>query len=294
MKKTTVIFLYLLAYLFGHPVLAQEMPKGPAPQIEIFRNIAFGSDEKQKLDIYQPRSKTSAQNTGNLPVVIFIHGGGWQIGDKRRSRTHGKFYAKRGIIFVSVNYRLSDKAVHPAQMIDVAAAVKWVTENISKYNGRPYDFILTGHSAGAHLAALIGLDKKYLKSHNLAPHLFKLVVPVDSASFDLPYSAKNGSKVLKHFIKKNFGDQKSNLLDGSPLFHAQKTTTIPPPFMTFISGERPDIRVSANDFTKALKKAGGKADLITLNGINHKTMNTFISVESPISKIILGAALNRN
>jgi acetyl esterase/lipase len=109
------------------------------------------------LDITMPR--TTGQTP--LPVVVFLHGGGWERGDKASllGKGSGKFFAKNGFIAVSVNYRLTHVAVFPAQIHDVKAAIRWVKTHEDKYNMDPAKIGIWGHSAGGHLAALAGVAK---------------------------------------------------------------------------------------------------------------------------------------
>ena len=83
------------------------------------KDISYGSDKLQKLDIYLPLDSKAKKR----PVHIFVHGGAWTIGDKRRFGKHAKLNTNNGIIFVSINYRLSPKHIHPAQIEDCARAV---------------------------------------------------------------------------------------------------------------------------------------------------------------------------
>lgn len=93
-----------------------------------------------------------------LPALVWIHGGGWETGDKRGgfSDTFGPMLAAAGFVFVSVNYRLSDQAIFPAQLHDVKAAVRWVRANAGALGIDPERIGVWGHSAGGHLTALVG------------------------------------------------------------------------------------------------------------------------------------------
>lgn len=113
----------------------------------ITRDVAYGSDPLQKLDLFVPSGSADKR-----PVLLFVHGGGFTRGDK-----HGPFYpdnitawaAKHGMVGVNIDYRLAPKAPWPAAAQDVGSAVRWVHANIAKYGGDPDRIVLWGHSAGA-------------------------------------------------------------------------------------------------------------------------------------------------
>jgi len=126
-------------------------------------DVIYGVTETRKelkLDIYTV--KREYQST-TLPVIIFLHGGGWETGDKgsRLGKGSSKFFAKNGFFSVSVNYRLSGEAIFPAQIHDVKAAVRWIRANSEKYNLNPDKIGVWGHSAGGHLSALLGTSYDY-------------------------------------------------------------------------------------------------------------------------------------
>ena len=114
------------------------------------KDCSYASTSKaQKLDLYLPRDSKDA-----LPLIVFIHGGGWFEGDKRFSPA--EFIASHGYACASINYRLSNEAIFPAQIYDCKAAVRWLRDNADKYNYDPNKIGVWGCSAGGHLAALMG------------------------------------------------------------------------------------------------------------------------------------------
>lgn len=127
-------------------------PKEPWPGLTEQRDIAYGSDPLQKLDVYAPEGAQGKK----LPVLLFVHGGGFTRGDK-----HTEFYpqnitewaAKNGMVGVNINYRLSPKDPWPAGSKDLASAIAWTKANIAKYGGDPNHIVLFGHSAGANHVA---------------------------------------------------------------------------------------------------------------------------------------------
>lgn len=120
-------------------------------------DLAYGEDARQRLDVHRPRDAA-----GPSPVVIFFYGGSWQSGEKRHYRFVAQALARHGVMTVIPNYRLSPAAGFPAFVEDGAAAAAWVAARIGAHGGNPTRVFLAGHSAGAHIALLLALDRHYL------------------------------------------------------------------------------------------------------------------------------------
>jgi acetyl esterase/lipase len=121
-------------------------------------NAKYGSTPRQTLDIYVP------DKAQKLPVVVFWYGGAWTAGDKSDYRFVGAALAERGYVAVLPDYRLAPAIKFPDFLDDGAHAVAWVQKNIERYGGDPERVVLMGHSAGAHIAAFLALNDRYLKS----------------------------------------------------------------------------------------------------------------------------------
>jgi acetyl esterase/lipase len=116
--------------------------------------LSYGDDRRHRLDVYRPR----AEATRPRPVLVYVHGGGWVVGDKRQQgRLTVHELAAGGWLCVSINYRLSPRATFPDHLIDVKRALAWVRANIARYGGDPRFVVVAGGSAGAHLATLATL-----------------------------------------------------------------------------------------------------------------------------------------
>ena len=118
-----------------------------------YLSSANGLPEKQ-LNIFAPRKSQ------NSPVLIFIHGGSWHSGRKEIYDFMGSRLARRGVVTVIIDYPLAPAYQLPAMERASALAVKWVKENIAGYGGDPHRIFISGHSAGGHLAALVGIKKE--------------------------------------------------------------------------------------------------------------------------------------
>ncbi|MFA5554976.1 MAG: alpha/beta hydrolase [Phycisphaerae bacterium] len=152
--KTQLIFL-LITLTFILPTAIPQQPQQPAPVMPpdgtiVHRDLPYVTNghERQKLDLYLPKSEDK------LPLIIWIHGGAWLAGKKTDQVPMG--YLAEGYAVASINYRLSQHAIFPAQIQDCKAAVRWLRANSENYNIDPNRFGAWGPSAGGHLAALLG------------------------------------------------------------------------------------------------------------------------------------------
>lgn len=130
------------------------------------------ADAKDMLDIFMPKDAV------NVPVVVYFHGGALQRGTKAIGAGLAKQLTARGIGVVSANYRLSPAFMHPAHMEDATAAFVWTKKNIQMYGGDPNRVFVSGHSAGAYLAALMSLDPTYLDAHGMKLSDIRGTIPI--------------------------------------------------------------------------------------------------------------------
>ena len=122
------------------------------------RDIEYGDDEAHRLDVYVPRDIPAA----GAPLIVFFHGGSWQFGDKAEYRFVGEALASRGLVAVVVETRLYPTVRFPTFLDDAADAVVWAHAHAEEYGADPRRLVLMGHSSGAHMAALLALDQRYL------------------------------------------------------------------------------------------------------------------------------------
>ncbi|MDI3272427.1 alpha/beta hydrolase [Pseudomonas sp. AL03] len=127
--------------------------------------IAYGSDPRQKLDVYVPRHPVE-----NAPVVVFFYGGSWNSGSRSDYGFVGEALASRGIVAVLADYRLYPQVRYPLFLEDGARAVAWTHEHIRQYCGNPQRLYLMGHSSGAYNVAMLALDPGLLGAVGLSPH----------------------------------------------------------------------------------------------------------------------------
>lgn len=126
-------------------------------------DLAYGEDDRQHLDVFSLK-------TGEHPVVVFFYGGGWTTGKKSHYGFVGAALAARGFVTVIPDYRLYPEVRFPEFMADGAQAVAWVRQHAREFGGDPDRIVLMGHSAGAHMAALLALNDAYLAKAGVPEH----------------------------------------------------------------------------------------------------------------------------
>ena len=131
--------------------------------LEITRSVAYGEGARRTLDVYRPN------DASGLPVVVFFYGGSWQSGNKRIYKFVGTALARRGFTVVLPDYRLYPEVRYPSFIEDGALALRWVRDNAARLGGGPSKLFVMGHSAGAYIAAMLALDRRWLQRVGLAP-----------------------------------------------------------------------------------------------------------------------------
>ncbi len=215
------------------------------PKVEEIINIEYGKYPKQVLDVVRPGK------CANAPVIIFVHGGSWRWGQKDYHRSIGKQFARQGIVFLTINYRLFPDVRFPSFPQDIARSVKWVRQNISKYGGDNEKIFLMGHSAGAHCASLVGLDENYLREIGGELGWIKGVIPM-ACPFQFDPS--------KEFLYKDLFPEDLDTNSFMPMGVDMSVKS--PPFFIMHGFFDPIIRNElAFEFADKLKSFGGQAEV---------------------------------
>jgi acetyl esterase/lipase len=248
-------------------------------QVKEIEDIAYyeGNDAhkvKHKLDLYLPSGKK------DFPVLFFVHGGAWTIGDKNQFgiyRGIGRCFAKQGIGVVMTNYRLSPDVKHPAHIQDVAKAFAWTYKNIKKYGGRPDQIFVSGQSAGGHLVALLATDDTYLKAEGLTLKAIKGAMPI-SGLYQIPDFPA---------LDPVFGKDRAVRKKASPITHARADA--PPFLILFANDELPGCdRKAATAFCQTLVAKKAHASTLEIKSRNHITiLLSMLSAQDPAAKAIV-------
>jgi len=245
--------------LFASPALVAE------PQIHRDLPYAESKNERQALDVYAPAAGK------DQPVVIWIHGGGWQHGDKTEVQKKPQAFVDKGFVFVSTNYRFVFDATIKEIAGDIAKAIRWTHDHAKDYGGDPNTIFIMGHSAGAQLAALVCTDDRYLKAAGLPLAIIKGCVPVDGDTYDLPPHIAEVEPRRADFFKRHFGDEQSQT-DLSSVKHVAQGKNIPP-FLILHVADHPETGGQSRRLAKALQEAGVPVKLFPAEGKNHDTLN---------------------
>lgn len=258
------------------PLLLAFASVGEGQTADVKRNIPYANPahERQVLDVYSPAGAK------NLPVVFWIHGGGWQAGDKSSVQLKPQAFANKGFVFVSTNYRLLPSADMATIVRDVAKSVHWVHDHVSEYGGDPKRIFIMGHSAGAQLAALVCTDDRYLKAEGLSLAIVRGCVPVDGDTYDVPAMIEtaetrwrvHGLPRAKFGHREKFGNDPAKHRDFSAVTHVAKDKDIPP-FLILHVASHPDVTAQALRLGNTLKDAGLPVTVFGARDTDHGKIN---------------------
>ncbi|MBE7497635.1 MAG: alpha/beta hydrolase [Verrucomicrobiaceae bacterium] len=220
--------------------------------------MSYGRDPLQKLDYWRPTAAGS-------PLVVFVHGGGWKRGDKNNATGIEKsgHYLAQGYGFASINYRLVPAATVEQQAQDVASALAFLIRQSGLLGFDASRVVLMGHSAGAHLSALVGTDMQYLKKAELGAKSLRGVIPLDGACYDVPRQIAEGGDFMQGTYIEAFGSEKERQLALSPTHHAAAPNA---PAFLILHVQRVDGTAQSKALGEALSKAGTAAEVRGFEG----------------------------
>ena len=243
---------------------------------KIQRDIPYveNGHPRQMLDIHAP------DGAKNLPVVFWIHGGGWQTGDKSEVGVKPREFMEKGFVFVSTNYRLMPDVDMGTLTRDVAMAFGWVSKHIAEHGGDPRRVLVGGHSAGAQLAALLCIDERYLQAEGVAFASLIGCVPVDGDTYDVPAIIEtaetrrrvHGQPQPANGHREKFGNDAEKHRDFSAVTHVAKGKGIPP-FLLLHVASHPDTSAQAFRLGTVLKEAGVSVKTFGAKDTSHVKLN---------------------
>jgi acetyl esterase/lipase len=269
-------FILLASLLFVFSAMAQEM-KRSIPYVE-------NGHARHVLDIYTPAGAK------NLPVVFWVHGGGWQTGDKANVQEKPAWFTEKGFVFVSINHRLLPEVEMEVLVRDVAKAFGWMYKHIAEFGGDPNRVLVGGHSSGAQLAALICTDDRYLKAEGVSFASLIGCVPVDGDTYDIPAIIEtaetrlrvHGMPMPKYGHRLKFGNDPAKHVDFSAVTHVAKGKGIPP-FLIVHVADHPDNSIQAKRLEATLKAAEIPVTVFGGKETNHSKINALIGTEGDLT-----------
>jgi len=220
------------------------------------RDLPYGELARQRLDVYRPAARTEP-----LPVVIFLYGGSWQRGSKETYPFIGDALTSRGLVAVVPDYRVYPEVKFPAFVEDGARVVRWVRDHAAEIGGDPERIYLMGHSAGAHIAALLVLDPHYLRAVGLERSSVRGMIGLSGPYDFLPFHSET--------IRTLFGSpngwaetQPINFVDGKA------------PPMLLLTGNWDDTVSPGNTrrMVARICERGGNARAVFYRGIGHSLL----------------------
>ncbi len=261
MKKTLTFLLLLSAARAQN--LTSNIPYADPP-----------AHERQVLDVYAPAGAR------NLPVVFWIHGGGWQTGDKTSVQIKPRAFAERGFLFVATNHRFLPQVEMGELIRDVARSLGWVYKNIEKYGGDPKRIFVMGHSSGAQLAALLCIDERYLKAEGVPLRALRGCVPVDGDTYDIPAiittaeirQTVHGLPLPEFGHRVKFGNDPRKHIDFSAVTHVARGKEIPPFLLLHVAGH-PDVTAQAKRLAAVLREADIPVTVFGASETTHSRIN---------------------
>ncbi|MEE8333718.1 MAG: alpha/beta hydrolase [Alphaproteobacteria bacterium] len=242
------------------------------------RDIAYGAGPRQRLNVYQGK-----QHPGPSPVIVFLYGGSWKNGNRGDYEFVGEAFTRHGFTVVVPDYRVYPDVKFPEFVKDAARAVRWTRDNIGTFGGDPKRIFIAGHSAGAHIAALLALDARYLNAVGMKRGaICGLVGLAGPYAFD-PLGTRSVRPIFAHLADPNTA-RPITFADGrappSLLFHGADDTVVLPS--------------NSRRLARALKRDGVPVSLNILPEIGHiglllslaRPFDHWAPVHGPIAKFV--------
>lgn len=235
-----------------------------AASAAVSNTVSYGPDERQKIDLYHPEGAA-----GSAPLVVFIHGGGWSFGNHKTTvQAKPQHFTAAGYVFASTGYRLLPDAPVETQAADIGAALQALRTEARANGFDANSIVLMGHSAGAHLAALVATDPQYAGD---AFGAIKGVVLLDGAGYDVAAQVKRSDNELPRIYQAAFGSDPARQRALSPITHVGGPDA--PHWLALYVAERAASKAQSEALVAALTKAGARAEAVPVTGTDHGRMN---------------------
>lgn len=246
------------------------------PGVVAERDVAYGDDPAQRLDVYRPSGAVEA------PVMFMVHGGGWKRGDKAAQgvvKNKVTYWSGKGYVLVSVDYRVLPKARPLDQADDIAKALAFVQAKAKNWGGDPGRVFLMGHSAGAHLVSLLTADPTIATKAGARPWLG--TISLDSAAFDVVEIMQG-----RHFdlYDNAFGKDPEIWRESSPTHRLKSRPAAP--LLAVCSSRRRDSCPQARAFAAKVEAMGGRVVVLPVD-MAHGEVNAMLGLPSPYTQSVV-------
>lgn len=244
--------------------------------------LSYGSDARQKVDLAKPAGQARA------PLLLFVHGGGWSIGDKRLGAGQkGAHFLGQGWAFASTNYRLVPQARVEDQAADVASAIAMLRRQPGI---DPDRIVLMGHSAGAHLAALVASDPQWLAKAGVPLSAVRGAVLLDGAGYDVAGQMAEPRNQVLAMYRQAFGSDPARQAALSPTVHAKAPNARH--WLILPVASRRDSTAQSEALAAALRTGGSKAEVRPQPGKTHATINRDLGAAGDPTTAVVDAFLS--
>ena len=230
------------------------VPKDPAQTLA--RDVAYGPLPRQTLDLYAP------PGNGPHPILVFVHGGSWQTGDKGGYAWAGRALACEGFLTVVPNYRLVPEVRYPDFVADTAAAIAWAHREGARYGGDPARLAAMGHSAGAYNAVQAAFAPEFLRAEGLEPGAVRAVVSLSGPVDFLPLDTDS--------TRAAFGEVPPSALPATQPINRASEIAPPPTLAIHGTADETVLPRHATALVEAVRAAGGEARLELYEGVDHR------------------------
>jgi acetyl esterase/lipase len=222
-------------------------------RVTVRSGVPYGPNDRNSLDVYVPK-----QRSGPKPVVVLFYGGSWKRGDRANYLFAADALASRGYVAFVPHYRVYPEVRFPAFVEDGAKAVRWVLDHAADFGGDPTRLYLMGHSAGAHIAAMLTLDERYLAEAGVPAKTIRGTIALDGPLSYYPPRTRSIAGIFAHLADENAA-RPIAFVDGDEapmlLLHGEDDWTV---------------RVSNTiALSKAIRDAGGRVRQIVYPGVGH-------------------------
>jgi acetyl esterase/lipase len=222
--------------------------------VTVQRDVAYGTDDRQKLDVYVPPEA----GAGARGAIVFFHGGGFRGGNKDAFAFYAREAAAQGYVGIAANYRLAPRHRYPAAVEDAASAVRWISENAARYKVDPKRVCAVGSSAGGHLVAM-------LAARGLVACAVDYFGPVDFTR--MSDRSSDEVAVISNFLGKTPAEAPELWAEASPVTQVSKRSS---PLLAIHGTADARVPISQSEtLVEKLKGAGAEAELIRIEGAGH-------------------------